>query len=82
MSGNVCYIYSPGWLDFAPTGTSHGSPYNYDTHVPILFYGRSVKKGVSYNYTTITQIAPTICELLEINQPNSTVAGPLNSYFK
>lgn len=82
LSGNVCFIYNPAWMDYTEKGTTHGAGYNYDTHVPVLFYGNGIKKGETYSYTTITQIAPTICELLKINQPNSTLAEPLNNFFK
>jgi predicted AlkP superfamily pyrophosphatase or phosphodiesterase len=82
LSGNVCFIYNPAWMDYADKGTTHGAGYNYDTHVPLIFYGAGVKKGFSFNYITITQIAPTVCELIKINQPNSTVAEPLNNFFK
>jgi predicted AlkP superfamily pyrophosphatase or phosphodiesterase len=82
LSGNVCFIYDPAWMDYTEKGTTHGAGYNYDTHVPILFYGNGIKKGENYNYTTITQIAPTVCELIKINQPNSTIAEPLNNFFR
>lgn len=82
MSGNVAYIYRPAWMDYAEKGTTHGSAYNYDTHVPLLFYGKGIKKGSSFNYTSITQIAPTICELIQVNQPNATTSEPLNNFFK
>lgn len=82
LSGNVCFLYAPAWMDHAQKGTTHGAGYNYDTHVPIIFYGNGIKKGVSQKYTTITQIAPTLCELLKINQPNTTTAEPLNDFFK
>lgn len=82
MSGNVCLVYAPGWMENASTGTTHGAGYNYDTHVPVLFYGKGISKGESFNYVTITQIAPTVCELLQINQPNSTLAQPLMQIVK
>lgn len=82
MSGNVCYIMQPAWMDYAEKGTTHGAAYNYDTHVPLIFFGKGIKKGSSFNYTTITQIAPTVCELIQVNQPNATTAQPLNDYFK
>jgi predicted AlkP superfamily pyrophosphatase or phosphodiesterase len=82
LSGNVCFIFNPAWMDYVEKGTTHGAGYNYDTHVPVLFYGNGIKKGSSYNYTTITQIAPTICELLKINQPNGCLSNPLNDFFK
>ncbi|MDX2174642.1 MAG: alkaline phosphatase PafA [Bacteroidota bacterium] len=82
LSGNVCFIYNAAWMDFAEKGTTHGAGYNYDTHVPVIFFGNGIKKGSSYNYTTITQIAPTICELMQINQPNGCISNPLNDFFK
>lgn len=83
LSGNVCYIYEPGWMyDGGKKVVTHCGSYNYDTHVPVLFYGNGIKKGDSFKYISITQIAPTICELLQINQPNSTIAEPLNDFFK
>lgn len=81
-SGNVSFIYQPGWMDHGEKGTTHGAGYNYDTHIPIIFYGKGIKKGETYSYTTITQIAPTVCELLKINQPNCTIAQPLNGFLK
>jgi hypothetical protein len=82
LSGNVCFIFEPAWMDWAEKGTTHGAGYNYDTHVPLIFYGWGIKKGSSFDYTTITQIAPTICELLQVNQPNATTSQPLNGFFK
>jgi len=82
MSGDVCFILQPAWMDHDQTGTTHGAGYNYDTHVPLLFYGKNIPKGHSYHYTSITQIAPTVCELLKISQPNACNSEPLNSYFK
>lgn len=82
MSGNVAFLLNPAWMDFAEKGTTHGSAYNYDTHIPILFYGNGVKLGESFEYINITQIAPTICELLEINQPNGCKSQPLNDKIR
>lgn len=82
LSGNVCYIYNPAWMDYAEKGTTHGAGYNYDTHVPIIFYGNGIKKGNYFQYVSITQIAPTICELLQINQTNGSISDPLNEFFK
>ena len=81
LSGNVCFIYNPAWMDYAEKGTTHGAGYNYDTHVPLIFFGNGIKKGNTYHYVSITQIAPTVCELIKINQPNSTIAEPLNVFF-
>jgi predicted AlkP superfamily pyrophosphatase or phosphodiesterase len=82
LSGNVCYLFQPGWMDLGDKGTTHGTGYSYDTHVPVIFYGWGVKKGENYSRITITQIAPTVSELLKCNYPSGTSADPLNNHFK
>lgn len=72
LSGDVLMIPYPASLIRGRTGTSHGSGYSYDTHVPILFYGNGIKKGTSTKRYNITDIAPTIANLLSIEAPNST----------
>ena len=81
-SGNVAFVYRPGWMDHGQTGTTHGAGYDYDTHVPLIFFGNGVRQGETLDYTTITQIAPTIAELIRINRPNGTSSKPLNGSFK
>jgi len=72
--GDVLFTLLPAWLDSSfRTGTSHSSPYNYDTHVPGLFYGWSVPAGKSYARYEITDIAPTISHLSKITLPNASI---------
>jgi predicted AlkP superfamily pyrophosphatase or phosphodiesterase len=70
FSGDILVIPNPSTLSYAKTGTSHGSGYNYDTHVPLIFYGNGIKKGSSNNYYPIIDIAPTISSFLNITAPN------------
>jgi len=77
-SGDVYIELKPGWLDSSyRTGTSHGSPYNYDTHVPLLFYGWNIPHGKTSQKTVITQIAPTISAMLNIDYPSGSKAEVL-----
>jgi hypothetical protein len=46
-----------------------------------LIKSSEVKKGNYFQYVSITQIAPTICELLQINQTNGCISDPLNEFF-
>lgn len=72
-SGDVFVQLASGWLDSnASTGTSHGSPYNYDTHVPLIFYGWKVPHGSTNRKTAIPQIAPTISNMLNISMPSGS----------
>jgi predicted AlkP superfamily pyrophosphatase or phosphodiesterase len=77
-SGDVYIQLKSGWLDSSyETGTSHGSPYNYDTHVPLIFYGWNIPQGSSSQKTVIPQIAPTISNLLDISFPSGSEAEVL-----
>lgn len=76
-SGDVLLVNAPNYIGYRKTGTSHGSGLNYDTHVPLLFFGTGVKHGETYKKTEITDIAPTISSLLGISFPNTTIGQPL-----
>lgn len=69
-SGDVMIQFLPGWLDYGHQGTTHGSSYNYDTHVPLLFYGFSVPHGSLAEPVAITQIAGTVSILSSIAFPH------------
>lgn len=77
-SGDVFVQLKPGWLiSSSRTGTTHGSPYNYDTHIPMLMYGWGVPQGITYEKTAVTQLAPSLSVLLQIPFPNGSEANPL-----
>ncbi|MEQ9298359.1 MAG: alkaline phosphatase family protein [Cyclobacteriaceae bacterium] len=82
-SGDVLLVYEPGWISSSyPTGTTHGSGYTYDTHVPILFYGWGIPKGSTVKKYAITDIAPTLSMLLNIKLPNGAIGEPILEIFK
>jgi predicted AlkP superfamily pyrophosphatase or phosphodiesterase len=77
-SGDIVFVLEPGWYSSSRIqGTTHGSPYTYDTSVPILFYGNGVKKGSSVKYHPITDIAPTLSILLGIKFPSGCTGQPI-----
>jgi predicted AlkP superfamily pyrophosphatase or phosphodiesterase len=77
-SGDVLIVSEPGYISYSKTGSTHGSPYNYDTHVPLLFFGKGIKQGHTLQKTEITDIAPTISALLGISFPNGSIGKPLD----
>jgi hypothetical protein len=82
-SGDLAFVLEPGWFESnAVQGTTHGSPYAYDTHVPIVFFGHGVKKGSSSAYHPITDIAPTVSVILKIMFPNGTTGQPITELLK
>lgn len=81
-SGDVLLVLEPSWVEFMKTGTTHGSPYMYDRHVPLLWYGWKVKNGDNYKPVSITDIAPTISSMLQIEYPNGCIGNPLTGFLK
>ncbi|MBT8256918.1 MAG: alkaline phosphatase family protein [Bacteroidia bacterium] len=76
-SGEVIVVNNPAFISYSETGSTHGSGLNYDTHVPMLFYGSGVKAGESVQYVRIVDLAPTISALLGISFPNAATGKPL-----
>jgi predicted AlkP superfamily pyrophosphatase or phosphodiesterase len=78
-SGDIAFIFDPGWLEAGSIqGTTHGSGYTYDTHVPVLFYGYGIKRGSTVKPHTITDVAPTISALLKIKFPSGATGQPIS----
>jgi hypothetical protein len=77
QNGDLIILDKPGYIEYHATGTSHGTIYTYDTHVPLIFYGWHVKHGESFNKKAITQIAPTLSQMLKIPFSNGTEANVL-----
>jgi predicted AlkP superfamily pyrophosphatase or phosphodiesterase len=82
-SADIMIELSPSWLDWGyKTGTTHGSAYSYDTHVPVLFYGWHVSHGSSTAPVSITDIAPTIAAMLSIENPSGCTGKPIQELAK
>ncbi|HEX2869395.1 MAG TPA: alkaline phosphatase PafA [Ignavibacteriales bacterium] len=77
-SGDIAYNLQPGFLPtFLNRGTTHGAPYSYDTHVPMLFYGWHVPKQTVNTPVYIVDVAATIADLLKITEPTGSMGIPL-----
>jgi phosphopentomutase len=70
-------MLEPGFYNFSrwssPVGTTHGEWNPYDAHIPLLFYGWEVEHGSTSREVHITDIAPTVCQKLHIQQPNACI---------
>ncbi|WP_245737267.1 alkaline phosphatase PafA [Maribacter orientalis] len=81
-SGDVLVVLKPGFISYGTTGSTHGSPQIYDTHAPLLFYGKGIKPGSTVNRTEIPDIAPTISALLGISFPSGTNGKPITAVLE
>ncbi len=76
-SGDIAYTLHPSWGDWGFIGTSHGMPYLYDTHVPLLWYGKNIKHGSTTSEVHVTDISATLAQLLNIQMPSGCFGVPI-----
>jgi len=85
-SGDVAFVMRPGYFERYGTavgkGTTHGSPWNYDTHVPILFMGKGIRHTEVLRRTSITDIAPTVAMLVGMTMPDAATGAVLLELLK
>ncbi len=85
-SGDVLVVLEPGWLEGysgpLTKGTTHGSASNYDTHVPLIFWGGPVRRGESAAPARVIDIAPTLAQFLRIQEPNGSTGKPLREVLR
>lgn len=72
-SGDVYFQTKPHYFS-KRTGSNHGTPYNYDTHVPLIWYGVGVKPGVYVERVGVDNLAPTLSRILGVPAPPMTHA--------
>lgn len=71
ISGDIVVVAKPYWyFSSSDHGVSHGSPYKYDTNVPLMFMGKAwIKPGNYGQYAEVMDIAPSLAHLLRIRPP-------------
>ena len=85
-SGDILLVLEPNWYEFGPSsspvGTTHGSWNPYDAHIPLLFYGWKVEHGSTSREVHITDIAPTVTQMLHIQQTNACIGEAIGEVVK
>jgi predicted AlkP superfamily pyrophosphatase or phosphodiesterase len=84
-SGDALVVYAPFAIQVAPSdppsdppsNATHGAPYSYDTHVPVIIMGRGVRAGRYSQAATPADIAPTLATLLRVQPPSNTTGRVL-----
>lgn len=77
-SGQFVVQFKPQWMEIGERGTTHGSPYAYDLHIPFMLWGANIPRGLTETgKIDVTDIAPTISVLSGINPPAGATGKPL-----
>ena len=77
-SGNLYLVNMPGWYmsynsEERENSSTHGTPWNYDTFVPLIFMGPGIPNGFDSSESGPQDIAPTIANFLGIKKPSGSV---------
>jgi len=81
-SGDIQFIFKPGYFDGGKKGTTHGLWNPYDSHIPLLFYGWGIKPGKLNRETYMTDISATIAAMLQIQMPSGCVGHVITEVMK
>lgn len=81
-SGDVVLVYKPFVIEWGATGTTHGSPYSYDAHIPVLFHGSAFRPGRFADEFNITDIVPTLAASLHMDVPPMAIGRPFVKALK
>jgi predicted AlkP superfamily pyrophosphatase or phosphodiesterase len=78
---DVAFILEPYWV-FGSSGATHGSPFSYDNHVPVIFMGPGIRAGQYHEDVAVNDIAPTIATILSVETPAGSVGRVLAEMFQ
>ena len=82
-SGDIYIVQDPYWFNFdkGPVAGMHGSPWSYDTHVPVIFAGAGIPSQMVYRQIQPADVAPTLAALLGMSPPASAQGSVLPEVF-
>jgi predicted AlkP superfamily pyrophosphatase or phosphodiesterase len=76
-SGDLEIILDAFWIRSA-SGTTHGTPYSYDAHIPLVFMGPGIRAGAYHFPVVLNDLAPTLATLLSIETPSGSAGRVLD----
>ena len=79
-SADLFVLLEPYWLSGAH-GTTHGTPYGYDAHVPVILMGPGIKAGHYDETIAVNDVAPTLATMLEVETPSGSSGRVLDEIF-
>lgn len=75
-SADLTILLEPYWI-YNQKGTTHGTTFSYDAHVPVIFMGPGIRPGKYHQQVAVNDIAPTLATLLEVETPSGSMGRTL-----
>jgi hypothetical protein len=76
-TADVQVVLEPYWM-FESRGTTHGSVYGFDTHVPVIFMGPGIRTGTYREAISVNDVAPTLADILSVETPSGSAGRVLD----
>ena len=71
-SGDVEILLYPYWIGGGDSPATHGTPYSYDTHIPLILRGTAFRAGTYDQPVALNDLAPTLATVLEVETPSGS----------
>ena len=81
-SGDVIINLKPAWVENDLRVTNHNSVYEYDSHVPLLWYGWTINRSSITRKVSMNDLAATLSALCRVPFPNACTGEPLTELFR
>ncbi len=79
---DIYIILDPYYIAMGGTSTTHGTPFGYDSHVPVIFMGPGIKAKRFYQTIAMNDVAPTLASLLGVEIPSGAEGRILSEIFE
>jgi hypothetical protein len=80
-SGDLEILLEPYWIRQA-SGATHGTPYNYDAHIPLILMGRRIKAGEYHDHVALNDLAPTLATIVGVEIPSGSSGRVLSEAMR
>ena len=82
LRGDLAFFLKPLWHKRSSSASNHGTGRTYDTHVPLVLFGKGIKNGSTSKKIYVKDIAPTLSTILGISFTALSTGSPIISAIK
>ncbi|MBZ5585946.1 MAG: alkaline phosphatase family protein [Acidobacteriia bacterium] len=79
---DIEFIPDPYWIFANGAGTTHGTPFGYDSHVPVIFMGAGIRPGRHNGSIIVNDVASTLATILDVETPSGSVGRVLTEMLQ
>jgi predicted AlkP superfamily pyrophosphatase or phosphodiesterase len=81
-SGDIHVLLEPHWIAGGTSNATHGTPYGYDAHIPLILMGPGIVPGRYRDHAALQDLAPTLAAVLEVEPPSGASGRVLSEALR